>query len=92
MVHSKEGSSGAGGDANLIVDVLNVVVYSFLEMMTCSAICFLVYPRAMCRSTSISRRIGCHEFPANGTHLVACCCQHTLCSLAINSTSTYLAS
>ena len=31
MVHSKEGSSCAGGDANLNVDVLNMVVYSFLR-------------------------------------------------------------
>src|SRR5437763_8504821 len=90
MFCCEEGSSCAGGDTNLVVDVLDVVVYGLLrdDEKTCYLL-FGVSAGDQSQYLDFALTQSCHEFPAGRAYLVTCCCEDTVCGFTIKSSCTH---
>ena len=92
MFGGEEAGSRAGGDTDLVVDVLDVVVYGLLRDDEQTG--YLLFGVSACNQTQyldFALREACHEFPAGSAYLVTRCCEDTVCGFTIKSSCTHFA-
>lgn len=84
MFGGEEGSSRAGGDTDLVVDVLDVVVYGLLRNDELTG--DLLFGVTTCDQTqdfNLTPREACHEFAAGAADRVTRGREHAICCFTI---------